>query len=121
MKSIFADMLFTRLRLIAVSLIVLPAMASREMAYTYEEVKRLKRESPELVAAYLKGMAEGIFTFRVIESGVYTFCPPQGTKIDSELIELVATNEVRLHGANSGEWYQSLVRKGMTRAFPCTE
>ena len=55
---------------------VLPAMASCDMAYTYEEVKRLKRESPTTAAAYLRGMAEGIFTFRVLESGVYTFCPP---------------------------------------------
>ena len=88
-------------------------------AYTYSEVQKLKSTSPEQVAAYLQGMAEGIFAFRVIKSGVYTFCPPKGTKIDSELIDLMATTEVRVHKASSSDYYKTLVRNGLVRTYPC--
>lgn len=50
-----------------------------------------------IATAYLEGMAEVAFIFRVRESGVYLCCPPRGTKIDAELVETVATNEVRGH------------------------
>lgn len=87
---------------------------------TYESFKELERDSPELAFAYLKGMSEAIFTFRVISQDVFLYCTPEPTQIDPELIKLVATNEVRLHGAETSEYFMVLVKRGMFRAFPRT-
>ena len=89
------------------------------LAFTYDQVQKLKTTDPIVAAAYLKGIAEATFIFRVVNENTYTFCTPQGTRIDAELIELVAANEVRLHGGDPANWYHELVKQGIKRAFPC--
>jgi len=90
-----------------------------EMSYTYSDVQNLKVSKPDIANAYLKGIAETAFIMHSSGGSNNVFCPPRGTAIDIELIDLVAHNEVKIHQASSSEYFNKLVKTGLLRSFPC--
>jgi hypothetical protein len=94
-------------------------LSASELAYTYDDVQILKQANPEVANAFLKGVASATYVFRVLDKETFTFCPPRGTRIDRQLVELVVDTEVRIHNAPRDEWYHELVRKGFKRTYPC--
>nr|WP_010133772.1 hypothetical protein [Microbulbifer agarilyticus] len=99
----------------------------KENSYTFSEIQQLKITHPDAVRAYTKGLASAAFVFRPLDFGDYSasgkssyiYCPDAYEKIDSELVDSLATLEVRVHGAKENELYPELVRKGLERAYPC--